>query len=215
LRAQLGFYALLLELHIERSKFVGVSSDFASPVSYGFEINIVQESQAHRLQSSAPHHPIFGSLAALQETMTKLPPDVNPQYMPIAIRRRFPYVGNVFCFDGWPFLAPVLVTGSPSTAKQITQEHSLPKFPTVRTFFRPISGKYDLVTMEGPLWKKWRGVFSQGFGSAYLTTLMPEIIEEGLTFCEVLKEKAASSTIFQLKPLTDNFTVDVIGKIVL
>ncbi len=69
--------------------------------------------------------------------------------------------------------------------------------------------------MEGPLWKKWRGVFNPGFGAAYLTTLVAEIVEEALVFCEVMKERAASRGMFQLKPLTDNFTVDVIGKLVL
>lgn len=147
--------------------------------------------------------------------MANLPPDVNGQYMPIAIRRRYPNVGNIFYFDNWPFVAPILVAASPSTAKQFTQEHSLPKFPPLQNFFRPIAGKYDLVTMEGPLWKKWRGVFNPGFGAAYIATLVPEIIAEALVFCDILKGQAASGAIFQLKPLTDNFTVDVIGKLVL
>ena len=147
--------------------------------------------------------------------MAGLPPDVNGQYIPIAIRRRYPHVGNVFYIDLWPFDTPILVTASPSTAKQITQQQSLPKFPTIKHFFRPIAGKYGLITMEGPLWKKWRAVFNPGFGAAYLTTLVPGIIEEALVFCEILKERAASGAMFQLKPLTDNFTMDVIGKIVL
>lgn len=69
--------------------------------------------------------------------------------------------------------------------------------------------------MEGPLWKKWRNVFNPGFGAAYLTTLVPEIVEEALVFWQTLEERARSETLFQLKPLTDNFTVDVIGKLVL
>ena len=147
--------------------------------------------------------------------MADLPPDVNPQYMPITIRRRYPHISNVFYFDNRHFIAPILVTASPITAKHITQDHSLPKFPPIRNFFRPIAGKYDLVTMQGPLWKKWRGVFNPGFSAAYLATLVPQIIAEALVFWEVLKERAASGAIFQLKPLTDNFTVDVIGKLVL
>lgn len=158
---------------------------------------------------------MFGSLVAVKEIMADLPPDVNPQYIPIAIRRRYPHVGNIFYFDNWPFIAPILVTASPSTAKQITQEHSLPKFPPIQNFFRPIAGKYDLVSMEGPLWKKWRGVFNPAFGATYLTMLVPEIVEEALVFCEILKEQAASGAMFPLKNLTDNFTVDVIGKLVL
>lgn len=135
--------------------------------------------------------------------------------MSIAIRRRYPHVGNVFYIDNWPFIAPILVLASPFTAKQITQEHSLPKFPLLRNFLRPLCGKYDLVTMEGPLWKKWRGVFNPGFGAAYLTALVPEIIAEAQIFCEILQEQAACGALFRLKHLTDNFTMDVIGKLVL
>ena len=170
---------------------------------------------AYRFQSFAPHHPVFGSLLATKEVMADLPPDVNPQYLAIATRRRYPHVGNVFYIDNWPFIAPILVTASPSTAKQITQEHSLPKFPAVRNFFRPIAGKYDLISMEGMLWKKWRGVFNPGFGAAYLTTLVPEMVKESLVFCDILRARVPGGGMFQLKPLTDNFTVDVVGKLVL
>ena len=147
--------------------------------------------------------------------MAALPSDVNPQYIPPEIRRHYPDVGNVFYVDNWPAIAPILVTASPSTARQITQEHSLHKFAPMKHFFRPIAGKYDLVTMEGPLWKKWRNVFNPGFGATHLITLAPDIVRETLVFCDVLKEKATSGVLFQLKPLTDNFTVDVIGKLVL
>ncbi|KAL9619373.1 MAG: hypothetical protein Q9160_005968 [Pyrenula sp. 1 TL-2023] len=179
--------------------------------------SISRESQAYTLsQSFTPnHHPVFGNLPTTKSIMGDLPPDMNLQYMPIAIRRRYPQVGNVFYVDNWPFVAPILVTASPSTARQITQEHSLPKWPLLQNFFKPIAGKYDLMTMEGPLWKKWRNVLIPGFGAAYLASLMPEIVAEGLMFCEVLKERAVSGAMFQLKPLTDNFTVDVIGKLVL
>ena len=69
--------------------------------------------------------------------------------------------------------------------------------------------------MEGPLWKKRRGVFNPGCGAAYLITLIPEMIEEALGFLEILKEHAALGAMFQLKSSTDNFIVDVIGKLVL
>ena len=177
--------------------------------------SVFKNIQAYRSQSFALHHPIFGSLVAVKEIMADPPPDVNPQYMAIAIRRRYPHVGNVFYIDNWPFVAPMLVTASPSTAKQITHEHSLPKFPPIRNFFRPIAGKYDLITMEGPLLKKWRGVFNPGFGAAHLTALIPQIIEKALVSCDILRERAVSKSLFQLKPLTDNFMVDVIGKLVL
>ena len=71
------------------------------------------------------------------------------------------------------------------------------------------------MTIAGPRRKEWRGVFNPGSRAAYLTTLGADIIEEGLVFCEILKERAAIGAIFQLKPLIDNFIEDVIGKLVL
>ena len=88
----------------------------------------------------------------VKKIMTDLPPDVNPQYISIAVRRRYSHVGNIFYIDNWPFIALILVTASPSTAKQIIQKHSLTKFSPIRNFFKPIAEKYDFVTMKkGPL----------------------------------------------------------------
>lgn len=109
----------------------------------------------------------------------------------------------------------MLIVASPSAAFQVTQEHSLPKFPAMREFMRPIAGDFDLVSMDGPMWKTWRGIFNPGFSSAHLTSLVPEIIKEATGFCDILREKTARQEIFPLKKLTDNLTMDIIGKVVL
>ena len=151
----------------------------------------------------------------MKEVVETLPSDVHPQYFPHELQRAFPQLGPVFYIDNWPYIAPMLIIASPSAAFQVTQEHSLPKFPAMREFMRPIAGDFDLVSMDGPMWKTWRGIFNPGFSSAHLTSLVPEIIREATVFCDILRERAERQEIFPLKKLTDNLTMDIIGKVVL
>lgn len=123
-----------------------------------------------------PHNPIFGHILVTNGVVSKLPADASTGYIPAHVRRATPGLGPVFYLDNWPFSAPILVIASPTSAYQITQEHSLPKFPALRHFLRPLTGEYDLVTMEGELWKTWRSIYNPGFSSSHLMTLVPDIM---------------------------------------
>ncbi|KAI9794418.1 MAG: hypothetical protein M1816_005488 [Peltula sp. TS41687] len=147
--------------------------------------------------------------------MSKLPDDVHPHYLPDQLRRVMPDLGPVFYIDNWPFGPQMLVVASPDAAYQITQEHSLPKYPAMRTFLRPLTGEYDLVTMEGQLWKTWRTIYNPGFSAGHLMTLVPDIVKETTIFCDILREHARNQDIFPLKEATDNLTMDVISRVVM
>lgn len=162
-----------------------------------------------------PYNPIFGHLLFCQKIMSKLPADANPQYLVDQIRRAMPELGKNYYLDTWPFLHPLLIVGSPDTLYQIMQEHPLPKHETLRIFLRPLTDGLDIVSMNGPLWKKWRGIYNPGFSLNNVMQLVPDIVRETLIFCEILQEHAQKQDIFPMKPLTDNLTIDVIGKIVL
>ena len=151
----------------------------------------------------------------MKNVVEGLPPDVNPQYFPNALRRAYPDLGPVFYIDNWPYIAPMLIVASPSAAFQVTQEHSLPKFPAMRHFMRPIAGEFDLVSMEGNTWKTWRSIFNPGFSPTHLNSLVPDIVLEAKVFCDILREKAKSKEIFSMKKLTDNLTMDIVGRVVL
>ncbi|KAI4191576.1 MAG: hypothetical protein LQ348_003496 [Seirophora lacunosa] len=73
----------------------------------------------------------------------------------------------------------------------------------------------DLVTMEGDLWKLWRGIFNPGFSAAYLMRLTRGIAEETEQFCRNLEELAQGQALFRMKDLTDNLTMDIIGRVVM
>lgn len=158
---------------------------------------------------------MFGSLLVTNDVVSQLPADVNPQYYPHEIRRAHPKLGSIYYLDNWPYIAPILVVASPSTTSQATQEHSLPKFPALANFMRGIAGTRDLVSMEGQMWKTWRGMFNPGFSGSHLTSLMPEFVKEVTIFCDILREQADEGGMFPMKNVTDNLTIDIIGKIVL
>ena len=162
-----------------------------------------------------PVHPIFGHLLVIYRILSKLPQDAHPHYLPDQIRRAMPELGPIFYIDAWPFLTLTLVVASPSSLHQITQEHSLPKFPAIRSFLYPLTNGLDIVSMDGQQWKTWRNVFNPGFSANHLMTLVPDIVRESAVFCKVLQSHAQKQDVFAMKGLTDNLAMDVIGRVVL
>ena len=69
--------------------------------------------------------------------------------------------------------------------------------------------------MDGPEWKYWRNIFNPGFSASHLISLVPDIVRETTVFCELLQDHAREQDTFQMKDLTDNLAMDIIGKVVL
>ena len=162
-----------------------------------------------------PHHPLFGHLLLTIRIMSRLPRDVNSHVLPHQVQLEIPDIGPIFYMDLWPLGPPMLIVASPNFNREITQVHSLPKFHTLRGYLRPMTGGNDLVTMEGKEWRKWRNVFNPGFGASHLMTLVPGMIKDVSTFCEILRGLAARDEIFQMDPVAINLSLDVIGRVVL
>ena len=162
-----------------------------------------------------PLHPIFGHVLIMARVMSKLPKDAHPHYLIDQLRRAYPELGPIFYFDAWPFTTLMLVVASPDTLAQISTERTLPKFPAIRDFLYPLSSGHDLVSMDGAEWKRWRRIFNPGFSAKHLMTLVPEIVKETATFCQLLQKHVEAQDMFTMKSLTDNLALDVIGKVVL
>ena len=162
-----------------------------------------------------PLHPVFGHILILARIMSRLPKDAHPHYLPDQLRRAYPETGPIFYIDAWPIISFTLVVASPSTLSQITTEHNLPKFPAIREFLYPLTYGRDIVSMDGQEWKTWRNIFNPGFSASYLMTLVPDIVKETAIFCKVLRNHVEKQDIFSVKGLTDNLTMDVIGRVVL
>lgn len=124
-------------------------------------------------------------------------------------------MGPIFYLDAWPFLTLTLVVTSPATLAQITTEHVLPKFAAIKDYMYPLVNGMDIVSMNGQEWKYWRDVFNPGFSASHLMTLVPDIVKQTMVFLDILHDHATKQDTFRMKNLTDNLTMDIIGKVVL
>ena len=161
------------------------------------------------------HHPVFGHLQLVAKIMNNVPKGTHGHYLPNQVQRMIPEVGPVFYLDTWPFSPPLLVVASPDAAFQITQLHSLPKFPALCEYLRPMTGGNDLVSLEGKEWKKWRNIFNPGFSSGHLMTLVPDILKDIEVFCGILRDLAGKSDLVSMDPLATRLSLDVIGQVAL
>lgn len=161
-----------------------------------------------------PWNPVLGHLYFCYQITAKLPKDVHTGYITDMIRREMPNLGPDYYLDTWPFGPQMLIWTSLNGLHQVTQGHSLPKFPALKSFIEPIAEGMDIVTMEGEAWKLWRGIFNPGFSSSYLLNLTDGIVEETEEFCKHLRALCKSSAMFRMRSLTDFLTMDVIGRVV-
>ena len=139
-----------------------------------------------------------------------IPSDAQGQYLANKIRRAIPGLGPIFYLDTWPFSSPILFVISPQSRLQFIQEHPLPKADGLRTFLRPLAGEFNLLTMEGEMWKTWQSIFNPGFSTSHLNTLVPEILEETLVFRDLVQQRIDKADIFPLEDLTINLTLDIL-----
>jgi len=123
-----------------------------------------------------PHHPIFGHIALSARFLGELPKDAHGHYLADQINRAYPDLGPTFYLDTWPFGPPVLVAISPDMIAQYCQDRYLQKHIGMRRFLEPLTGEFDLVSMEGEMWKRWRRIFNPGFSSSHITTLADSVI---------------------------------------
>ena len=166
-------------------------------------------------QPMPPWNPILGHLYFCHKITSALPRDAHPNYLADMIRRKMPDLGPIYYLDTWPFGPQMLIVASTGGLYQITQEHSLPKYHALKWFLQPITEGLDIVTMEGNMWKTWRGIFNPGFSANHLMGLTQSLVEETDVFCDILQKRFTDQKIFQMKDLTDNLTMDIIGRVVL
>ncbi|KAK1722700.1 cytochrome P450 [Colletotrichum acutatum] len=163
-----------------------------------------------------PHDPIWGHLKLIGIILKDLPPDIMPSAaLAHEIRLRYPHLDQAFYLDQWPFFKPMLVVLSPDGARQVTQGQSLPKEPGQREFLKPLTGGYDLDTMEGEEWKFWHNIFSPGFRVANITALVPSLVEIAGNFCDRLRQCAEKNEVASLSPMALDLTMDFSSKAIM
>ena len=162
-----------------------------------------------------PHHLLFGHLHLAASVVRSLPKHAAHGYLGVQIRLRYPDLDEAFYLDLWPLAPTMLMIISPELMRQYSQDRYLPKHPTEQEFLDPITGKDNLVCMEGSMWKQWRGNFNPGFSASQVMTLIPGIVDEVVVFRDLLRERASKNEVFQLEELGLNLSIDIIGQVVM
>lgn len=121
----------------------------------------------------------------------------------------------IFYLDTWPFADPICAIIDPEVAYQVTVLNSLPKHKAIPEAIWPLTGKKNLVSMNGAEHKRWRAIFNPGFSSAHLMTLVGGIVDDSMLFMEVLGRHAEEQDIFSLEEAATRATVDIIGRVLL
>lgn len=162
-----------------------------------------------------PHHWLFGHVPVVAKIFGALPPHAHLLVLANQVRRAYPHLDTAFYLDIWPFGPPSLMIISPELASQFTQDKSLPKYKGVRKFLKPLTGKKDLVTMEGQDWKHWRSNFNPGFSANNITSMIPDMVEDVRTYQDIIRTHAVAGHIFPLEIPTLAMSMDIIGRVVL
>ena len=162
-----------------------------------------------------PYNKFLGHLPVLVKVMSQIPKGAHGHYLPGVLRRMYPSLGPNFYLDTWPMNSPILFVADPFTLQQVTQDRSLPKHASLREFLRPISNGRDIVSLNGPEWKRWRSICNPGFSNTQIMSLTPFIVRATLAFCAVLEEYANTGKTLILKEPADKWALDVIGEVVL
>lgn len=149
--------------------------------------------------------------------MSRYPADTAGVTMPHILIKEHPHLSKtgVLYLDLWPVSFPLLVVYQPDMMAQFCQNPSQPKPELLRTEFHPFTRGKDLVTTEGPQWKKWRKIFNPGFSDQNISSLVPAFLEEMGTFKKFLSDVADSGETIQLQPQAMRVTCDIIGRAVL
>ena len=160
-------------------------------------------------------HILWGHLGFLKSIALTLPEDAHPNYFLDKIRSDDSELGPIIILDTYPCAQPLLVVGSVEGLHQITQEHPLPIYNAKRNFLSPmIKGLRKMVALELPP-TAWREFLKPGFSLSHLRTMTNKLVGEVNIFCEILQKHLDDEKMFRMKDLTDNLTIDIIGKIVL
>ncbi|KAG8163238.1 hypothetical protein KVR01_006535 [Diaporthe batatas] len=155
------------------------------------------------------YHPVFGHFIALKECIQALPRNSTIHLVVQLMARQFPE--GIFYLNLWPFNSTLMVVTDPFVASQV-ENAFLDKPEAMCSTLEVINGGPSLMTMHGATWKKWRGLFNQGFAPGYITGLAPAMAEEVAVFCDLLRKLAGQDQVFPLEEYTLRLTFDIIGR---
>jgi cytochrome P450 len=93
--------------------------------------------------------------------------------------------------DYWPMVNPVLMISGPELSIQVSNTYNLDKPEDMEKSLWPIVGGRSMITMNGEVWKFWRGLFNPGYSASHMLSLVPTIVDSVEVFCDILREGLA------------------------
>jgi cytochrome P450 len=160
------------------------------------------------------HSWIFGHLIPLGKMMAKYPRDTYGHMLAQIAKEEYPALAaeGLIYFDVWPVTAPQVFVFHPEMMTQFTQVDSQPKVPALPAFTHALTEGRDLVSLDGPLWKRWRSIFNPGFAAQNVLRFVPAMVEEAEVFKAHLRAAARKGDVISLIEATTLVTIDVIGR---
>ncbi|KAH8898035.1 cytochrome P450 [Thozetella sp. PMI_491] len=157
---------------------------------------------------------LWGHMRVLHEAILGGPIDRHIDNVFGEMRARLGSPPAMF-LDLWPVSYPTLVACSHEVAEQISKAskqfpYSVPKSPGMKSFENLI-GAHSILTAEGEQWRALRKRFGPGFAHKHLITLLPCILDKTWDFLRHLDSYVRTGEQFQLGPLCEKLTFDIIG----
>lgn len=141
-----------------------------------------------------PWNPILGHMLSLPPVLKKLPRDSQQLHAFGEFSKNF-FGSDSLCYlDLWPFNNPLIVVCSPALSIKACQQHDLPKPHVLNTFFRPLTGGDNILTMNGIEWKRSRTLFNTDFNANYLLRQISHIVQPASVYVKILRENALKGT---------------------
>lgn len=152
------------------------------------------------------------------------PADISPLQVSIYLMEKYAeftpgHEGNVppvLYLDIWPVDNPLMIVIDPNLTAQFTQDTNLPKHDAYVDIVGALTNAEDLLASKGEFWKYWRARFNPGFSARSLQTLIPDLLEEAVTFLEVMTKRAGTDgkwgDVFPLEDDAINLTLDTITR---
>ncbi|GAB7362455.1 hypothetical protein MBLNU230_g2777t1 [Neophaeotheca triangularis] len=161
------------------------------------------------------HSWLWGHLKVMGEVATTQPYMSHPHSLCLLLKEKHSIQTRYFYVDLWPFADPIFYVFDPDIAAQITVEREARKHKAMQWFMSILAGPEDMVSSDGPVWKKWRSVFNPGFAASHLMTLVPMVVDASVVFTEKMREYAGEGNPFRMEEDATRLTVDIIGRMTL
>lgn len=144
------------------------------------------------------------------EILALLPKDCHVQVAATTMSHMYKLPG-IFYLDLWPVAPSICVVTDPDVALHMTVQRNHEKHPEEQKAVDPMIGKGNIVTSEGPRWKKMHKMLAPAFAITHVTNMRPMVSGAVMEFRAILNKLAESGEDFEFEKYMERLTLDVIG----